>query len=97
MIGRRSRSPIGPTQIAARLGREFMNVNMLVDLDDVSGTHLSHEPFGDGGDELLMEVMPGIILLQVRIHPRERRGHGNDSTTRGAAKQDCCDIRTGAL
>jgi hypothetical protein len=49
-----------------------VHVDVLAELDDVAGPDLGYETLGDGEQELLVEVVPGVVLLQVRIHPGKR-------------------------
>ena len=48
-----------------------MDVDVLVDLDDVVGLDLGADPFGDKRKEPLVEIMPGIVLLNEWVHTRE--------------------------
>jgi hypothetical protein len=70
---------IGATDEPARLRCKFVNVDVLVDLHDVIGADLGDEEVGNQRKEALVEVMPGVILFQIRIHAWKWRGHGQTS------------------
>jgi hypothetical protein len=53
----------------------FVDRDVLVELDDVVGPDLGHQALRDRGQELLVEVVPGVVLLQVGVHARERGWH----------------------
>src|SRR5262249_41736150 len=59
-----------------RLLRQLMDVDMLINLDDIVRPHLRGEDGGNERTETLVEIVPGVILFQVRIHPGKRRRHG---------------------
>jgi hypothetical protein len=52
-----------------------MTINVLVELDDVRRSDLGDKKFRDVGDEALVEVVPDVLLFQVRVHARKRRRH----------------------
>src|SRR5271157_5769445 len=52
-----------------------MDIKVLLELDDVVGADLRNELPAHGWQELEVKVLPELRLLQVRVHPRERRRH----------------------
>src|SRR5208337_3202090 len=52
-----------------------MDIKVLPELDDVVGADLRNEMPAHGWQELEVKVLPELRLLQVRVHPRERRRH----------------------
>jgi hypothetical protein len=59
-----------------------VNVYVLINLDYIVWPHLNYKSLGDHGDDLLMEVMPGVILLQEGVHAGKGRWHWWNSGNR---------------
>src|SRR5262249_16185960 len=57
--------------------RQFVDVDVLVELHDVSGPDLRAEDLRRERNEPLVKVVPNVVLLDVRVHPWERGGHWN--------------------
>jgi hypothetical protein len=55
----------------AFLGRAFVNVNMLFDLDQIVGSDLRAKPFPHLGNEAPVEIVSDIVLFEIGIHPRK--------------------------
>ncbi len=53
----------------------FVDVNMLVDFHDVTRAKLGAKDTGNGRNRPFVEIVPGVFLLDVRIHSGEGRGH----------------------
>ena len=53
-----------------------MDVDVLVDLEDVVRLDLGCQAIGNCGQKPFMEVVPGVVLLQIRVHAREWGWHG---------------------
>jgi len=70
---------ICPSQESPLLGREFMDENMFVDLHDVARIDLNTNQVAYARHEAFVEIVPGVFLLQVRIHAGKWRGHDSVS------------------
>ena len=62
---------IGPPDEPSRPGGEFVDVDVLIDLDDVIRLHLDPDRFRGRRQEALVKVVPDVILFDVRVHARE--------------------------
>src|SRR5579884_2788663 len=65
-----------PAQELSFGSRTFVNVNVLIELDDVTGADLRHNHLADVGNQALVKIVPDIVLLQIRVHSRKWRRHG---------------------
>ncbi len=58
-----------------------MDVDALIDLDDVVRLNLRPDHLRRRREKALVEVVPDVILLKVRVHPWKRRRHGGTLST----------------
>jgi hypothetical protein len=49
-----------------------VNVDVFIDLDDIPLADLRNQRFHAVNAKLLVELVPRIVLLQVRVHPGKR-------------------------
>src|SRR5690349_12987531 len=57
-----------------------MKVKSNLDLNQVMRSHLTTQHIARMRHEALVEVFPGVALLKIRIHARERRRHRDTSS-----------------
>jgi hypothetical protein len=62
---------IGATHEPARLGRKFLDIDMLIEHDDLLRPHLGNQPLADRREELQVKILPERILLDIGVHARE--------------------------
>ena len=66
---------IAPAQEPRLLAWQFVDVDVLVDLDDVSRINLRGNQFRHERYEPLVEIVPRVLLFEIRIHSRKWRRH----------------------
>jgi len=64
---------IRPTRQHTLIIRRLVNVDVHPHFHDIGRLNLRSNPFGGDGNEPAMEILPDILLFEVRIHPRKRR------------------------
>src|SRR5438067_11911919 len=69
------------TQESALLGGEFVDVNILIDPRSVRLRQLLFDNCAELWHEPFVKIAPILGTLEIRIHPRKRRRHGEPSAT----------------
>ncbi len=56
----------------SNVARQFVNVDVLVDLDDIRRTHLDSQQLSHCGTQPFVKIVPDLLMFEVRIHSWKR-------------------------